>query len=277
MPDQRQYAGYSIKELPKVNTDDEGKVLAVVKGKWDKSGSQIELPIVSSDDNGKVLGVTEGAWNKMDAPTELPAVTNEDNGRILQVSNGEWTKQNMPTELPAVTVSDNGKALGVSGGSWTTVYGVPSASSSDLNKVLSVSMETGPGFTKLYVPKWKTLPTYTETVYQHAKLTESQGVYTLTPIQDYFDWNVFNNTIGSVENYKNIVLVIDTEEVSELPERAYYLELSYKTMTAIFMYDFMSWVHNEYHMPQDEFKYFMIKLDSYNRTISVLSKDITFS
>lgn len=121
MPDQRQYAGYSIKELPKVNTDDEGKVLAVVKGKWDKSGSQIELPVVSSDDNGKVLGVTEGAWNKMDAPTELPAVTSSDNGRILQVSNGEWTKQNMPTELPAVTAGDNGKFLGVANGNWGAI------------------------------------------------------------------------------------------------------------------------------------------------------------
>ena len=128
MPDQRQYAGYSINELPKVNTDDEGKVLAVVKGKWDKSGSQIELPVVSSDDNGKVLGVTEGTWNKMDAPTELPAVTNEDNGRILQVSNGSWTKQNMPTELPAVTAGDNGKVLGVVEGNWG-LTGVPDANS----------------------------------------------------------------------------------------------------------------------------------------------------
>ena len=140
-------------------------------------------------------------------------------------------------------------------------------------------METGPGFTKLYVPKWKTLPAYTETVYQHAKLTKSQDVYTLTPTTGYFNWNTFKNTLGPVENYKNIVLVIDTEEVSELPERVYYLELSYKTTTAIFMYDFMSWVYDEYHspQPQDEFKYFMIKLDSYHETISVLSKDITFS
>jgi hypothetical protein len=98
MPDQRQYAGYSINELPKVNTDDEGKVLAVVKGKWDKSGSQIELPVVSSDDNGKVLGVTEGVWNKMDAPTELPAVTAGDNGKVLGVVEGNWGLTGVPDE-----------------------------------------------------------------------------------------------------------------------------------------------------------------------------------
>lgn len=121
MADTRQYPNPGDKELPEVNADDEGKVLAVVKGAWDKAGSQIELPVVTSEDNGKLLGVTGGKWDSVNAPTELPAVTNEDNGRILQVSSGAWTKQNMPTELPAVTATDNGKVLGVADGNWGVV------------------------------------------------------------------------------------------------------------------------------------------------------------
>lgn len=121
MADTRQYPNPGDKELPEVNADDEGKVLAVVKGAWDKAGSQIELPVVTSEDNGKLLGVTGGKWDSVNAPTELPAVTNEDNGRILQVSSGTWTKQNMPTELPAVTATDNGKVLGVADGNWGVV------------------------------------------------------------------------------------------------------------------------------------------------------------
>ena len=121
MADTRQYPNPGDKELPEVNADDEGKVLAVVKGAWDKAGSQIELPFVTSEDNGKLLGVTGGKWGSVNAPTELPAVTNEDNGRILQVSSGAWTKQNMPTELPAVTATDNGKVLGVADGAWAKI------------------------------------------------------------------------------------------------------------------------------------------------------------
>ena len=34
-----------------------------------QEGGGTELPVVDSGDNGKVLGVVEGAWNKMDAPS----------------------------------------------------------------------------------------------------------------------------------------------------------------------------------------------------------------
>ena len=56
------------------------------------------LPIVTSADNGKVLGVVGGVWDKANPPTELPAVTSADNGLYLEVVNGEWQKQHLLTE-----------------------------------------------------------------------------------------------------------------------------------------------------------------------------------
>jgi hypothetical protein len=55
-------------------------------------GSGSALPAVTADDNGKLLTVVEGAWDKADAPTELPAVTADDNGKVLKVVEGAWDK-----------------------------------------------------------------------------------------------------------------------------------------------------------------------------------------
>lgn len=55
-------------------------------------GGGSSLPAVTSDDNGKVLAVVAGDWNKADAPKELPAVTGTDNGKFLKVVQGAWTK-----------------------------------------------------------------------------------------------------------------------------------------------------------------------------------------
>lgn len=52
----------------------------------------IELPSVTSSDNGKVLSVVSGKWNKADAPKELPTVTASDNGDVLTVVEGAWAK-----------------------------------------------------------------------------------------------------------------------------------------------------------------------------------------
>ena len=56
------------------------------------------LPIVTSADNGKVLGVVSGVWDKTDIPKELPTVTSADNGLYLEVVNGAWAKQVPLTE-----------------------------------------------------------------------------------------------------------------------------------------------------------------------------------
>lgn len=51
------------------------------------------LPIVTSADNGKVLGVVGGVWDKTNPPTELPAVTSSDNKSYLEVNSGVWSKK----------------------------------------------------------------------------------------------------------------------------------------------------------------------------------------
>lgn len=49
-----------------------------------------ELPVVNATDNGKVLAVVDGNWDKANAPTELPAVTGDDIGKVVSVvSDGE--------------------------------------------------------------------------------------------------------------------------------------------------------------------------------------------
>lgn len=60
------------------------------------------LPAVTSTDNGKVLKVVSGAWDKGDAPTGLPTVTASDNGAFLGVSEGAWGKVDNPCTMAEV-------------------------------------------------------------------------------------------------------------------------------------------------------------------------------
>ena len=96
-------------ELPPVTADDNGKILKVVNGDWNKGAAPTELPEVSGTDNGKILTVTEGEWAKGYAPTELPAVSSTDNGKILKVTEGVWAKGDAPggIEKFVVTISGN--------------------------------------------------------------------------------------------------------------------------------------------------------------------------
>lgn len=52
------------------------------------SGS--DLPYVTVDDDGKILKVINGEWNKGDETKELPNVTQQDDGKVLKVINGDW-------------------------------------------------------------------------------------------------------------------------------------------------------------------------------------------
>ena len=58
----------------------------------------IPLPAVTSSDNGKILTVANGEWDKGNMPTELPAVTASDSGKFLRVSSqGTWIADTVPT------------------------------------------------------------------------------------------------------------------------------------------------------------------------------------
>jgi len=67
-------------------------------------GSGAGLPNVSQSDNGKVLRVVNGAWNKS-LITELPSVSQSDNGKILSVVNGEWDKVSLDDLLGIVKLN----------------------------------------------------------------------------------------------------------------------------------------------------------------------------
>ena len=56
-----------------------------------KTGSGSDLPDVTVDDNGKILRVVNGEWDKSYEVKELPQVTTQDDGKVLKVLNGNWT------------------------------------------------------------------------------------------------------------------------------------------------------------------------------------------
>lgn len=95
----------------------------------DQAGST--LPDVHTEDNGKVLQVVEGQWQKGDKlpSPELPTPSADNSGKIAKVvSDGEggyiWGAENETSQLPAPAVGDIGKIVGaVSDGEDGVKYG----------------------------------------------------------------------------------------------------------------------------------------------------------
>ena len=142
--------------LPEVSGSDNGKVLKVVEGAWDK-GDDSGLPAVTSADKKKGLCIdSSGNWMVSDrvvvvengsadltngscrssyAPvwdtassqykrmkvTWLPATGSENKNKTIKgkASNGEFELVDFPTGLPNVTADDNGKIMKVVDGVWT--------------------------------------------------------------------------------------------------------------------------------------------------------------
>ena len=109
-------------ELPAVTSDDNGKVLKVIEGAWNK-GTDESLPSVISTDAGKALIVdSEGAWGVDDIPSELPSVTSADEGDVLTVnSSGEWDKATLTQDIVnySVTIASD-QAVTINGGKTAT-------------------------------------------------------------------------------------------------------------------------------------------------------------
>lgn len=76
-------------------TDLSGTLTAIEDDIDALEGSVQAIPAVTSADNGMVLKVVDGAWDKANESTGLPSVTSADNGKILQVVNGAWGAVNL--------------------------------------------------------------------------------------------------------------------------------------------------------------------------------------
>ncbi len=73
-----------------------------------KDGSEAStlLPIVTSSDNGKVLGVVNGVWDKKEITSPVPAASTSDNYSKLVIKNGAYTKMYDNLRL-TVTLTEN--------------------------------------------------------------------------------------------------------------------------------------------------------------------------
>ena len=143
--------------LPAVSPSDHGKVLAVNNsGNWDVLNVEEvpeQLPEVTTADNGKVLKVIEGMWNKGDLPqiNEVPNPLSTDIGKVLKATGADTYSWGQDESLPSATSADEGKVLTVdSNGDWIPEdipSQLPSVTILDNEKILKV---TGGQWTKDY-------------------------------------------------------------------------------------------------------------------------------
>lgn len=109
-------SGYSYQDLqsplPEVTSSDNGKVLKVISGEWNK-GTIKEVP--SGGQTGQVLTKTSSAYGWENPPKEIPDYTSADTGKVLLVDvfgNLMWSP--LPSdELPSHGVQEAGKYLRV--------------------------------------------------------------------------------------------------------------------------------------------------------------------
>lgn len=77
-------------DLPDITSEDDGKILGVVGGKWVVTNPTKELPEATSANNGKILKVVNGKWAIVEQDKDVPIVSGVDNGKIMQVVDGAW-------------------------------------------------------------------------------------------------------------------------------------------------------------------------------------------
>ena len=76
------------------------------------------LPKVTIDDNGKILRVVSGIWNKDNLPSDLPNIEgSEDEKKVLGIVNGEWDKISLDNFAIVINITQKGQ-----GGTSDTTY-----------------------------------------------------------------------------------------------------------------------------------------------------------
>ena len=93
---------------------------------WIAVGQNVRLPDVTAEDNGKVLSVVEGNWDKAQPTNELPDVTEEDNGDVLSVVEGVWAKTAPPSSGGDTVIFElehpSGNTFKLKNGTFQSIY-----------------------------------------------------------------------------------------------------------------------------------------------------------